>query len=477
MRKVIFLMIILSLLASVTSVHADTSNWWNTDWGYRNTIFINNVITNLTNYQVAINVSYNSSMKNDFSDIRFIDNTTELSYWLQEKVDSQWAYFWVKIPYLNASQQKIIHMYYGNPLESSKSNIQNVMIIGDDFNDDTFDLGRWNYDTTCGEIIELNGVLNLSCTGQSDVHNVVLSVNKTVSDGVLEARIIYNSKNNIGGNQYHTLALSSSDSAIFWWNNEAGVWIYDTSSSVYAVYQSRSMSSYIDTFDTNGYQGQNWQEYKIVRKQYYFNNFYKDKDLKYNHMTNLFSGDSRIILSTETGAIPPSSNFWTAYDWVFVRSYASFEPSVYFESDPVPPLIQIEDRVAKLESEVHNLYNENQLLKSQMENLNSSLQNNTQRVDILESLYNGIVFSIQSLNIYIQNNNNEMLSLKSNVTYLQNSVTNTTGKVNLIYNLLSYSTSSFRHNMICDYMKANSLANFSYFGLTCKINRGKCTCS
>ena len=52
----------------------------------------------------------------DFGDIRFTDSDgiTELSYWMEQKVDGDYAVFWVKIPSIPQSPEtKTIYIYYG----------------------------------------------------------------------------------------------------------------------------------------------------------------------------------------------------------------------------------------------------------------------------------------------------------------------------------------------------------------------------
>jgi len=52
----------------------------------------------------------------DFGDIRFTDSDgiTELSYWMEQKVDGDYAIFWVKIPSIPQSPEtKTIYIYYG----------------------------------------------------------------------------------------------------------------------------------------------------------------------------------------------------------------------------------------------------------------------------------------------------------------------------------------------------------------------------
>ncbi|MEM3455459.1 MAG: LamG domain-containing protein, partial [Candidatus Micrarchaeia archaeon] len=67
--------------------------WWNSSFPYRKQINITSS-TPLTDYQVALNITYNSHMQLDFDDIRFVQGGTKLPYWIEDKVDGQWAYVW-----------------------------------------------------------------------------------------------------------------------------------------------------------------------------------------------------------------------------------------------------------------------------------------------------------------------------------------------------------------------------------------------
>ena len=122
--------------------------WWNTDWQYRRNITINNAQNSntLTNYQVPINITYNSNMQSDFDDLRFTwynpteDSETEIPYWIEDKVDSSWAYVWVNVTEIPSSGTATVYLYYGNPTATSESSIWNVFLY-DDFEDN--DISDW----------------------------------------------------------------------------------------------------------------------------------------------------------------------------------------------------------------------------------------------------------------------------------------------------------------------------------------------
>jgi len=98
--------------------------WWNTTFLYRMPIILNNTnnADTLIDYMVNINVSYNTHMVAAFNDLRFTwtnssnpSSELELNYWIQSKVDSNYANIWLKIPTINGSKNNTMYMYYGNP--------------------------------------------------------------------------------------------------------------------------------------------------------------------------------------------------------------------------------------------------------------------------------------------------------------------------------------------------------------------------
>ena len=107
------------------------SGWYNTFWSRRKPITINNAGSSLTDYQVKVNVTYDSDMKPNFDDIRFADadGSTLLSHWQESYTASTSAIFWVKVPSV-PSGAKTIYMYYGNSSASSASNVSSTFSGG-----------------------------------------------------------------------------------------------------------------------------------------------------------------------------------------------------------------------------------------------------------------------------------------------------------------------------------------------------------
>jgi len=138
---------------------------WLGSWNYRKSHAINGATDAGTGYQVCIKVYYgsgtdgtelvdetiagkvycNSHCNSDFSDIRFTDNdeTTELKYWLQEKVDNSYAIFRVKVNDDLSSGTVTIYIYYGKDDALTTSDGDNTFIFFDHFPGDSLDLTKW----------------------------------------------------------------------------------------------------------------------------------------------------------------------------------------------------------------------------------------------------------------------------------------------------------------------------------------------
>ena len=122
---------------------------WLTGWKYRKKHEINgSTAGSVTDYQIRIKVHYGSGTddgedvyldgkcRNDFGDVRFTgdDGRTLLKYWMEEKVDGDYAIYWVKIPNIPANPDKaIIYIYYGNPDATYDGDPKATFLVYDDW--------------------------------------------------------------------------------------------------------------------------------------------------------------------------------------------------------------------------------------------------------------------------------------------------------------------------------------------------------
>ncbi len=137
---------------------------WLTGWNYRQRFSITNASGAGINYQVFINISYNSRLQTDFDDVRFTDNDgdTLLDAWLEEKSDSNFAEIWVEVADSLETTNVMIYMYYGNSTVSNYWDGPATFLLFDDFNDDSFNTTLWNpvtgYPAEAGGVLEMFGV-------------------------------------------------------------------------------------------------------------------------------------------------------------------------------------------------------------------------------------------------------------------------------------------------------------------------------
>jgi hypothetical protein len=138
-------MLVTLLLCGLPAQRAEASpGWWNTDWSHRKEITISNSLASaLANYQVKIDVSYESAMQADFDDLRFTNaSDIPLDYWLESKTDGSLATVWVEVDSIAASGDTTIYMYYGNDAANSASNGDATFEFFDDFEDG--DISDWS---------------------------------------------------------------------------------------------------------------------------------------------------------------------------------------------------------------------------------------------------------------------------------------------------------------------------------------------
>jgi hypothetical protein len=90
-------------------------------------------------------VSLNEKCRTDFGDVRFTDDdgTTLLDYWMEEKVDGDYAIFWVEVADNLSSANATIYVYYGKSDATNLSNGANTFLFFDDFPGSSYDPDKW----------------------------------------------------------------------------------------------------------------------------------------------------------------------------------------------------------------------------------------------------------------------------------------------------------------------------------------------
>lgn len=135
---------------------------WLAGWQYRKSHIINPQTGAGTNYQIKITVHYgsgsdgdddvycNSHCRTDFGDIRFTDDngTTLLDYWIESKVDSDYAVIWVEVADSLESSSATIYVYYGKadatyPFGNDQDKMNATFLFADHFYGTVLDPSKW----------------------------------------------------------------------------------------------------------------------------------------------------------------------------------------------------------------------------------------------------------------------------------------------------------------------------------------------
>ena len=150
---------------------ADNANWWRCTHPITIT---ERSGSDLTDYQVSVDVTWNPNMKADFSDLRFTDSDgkTPLDYWRESYTASTSARFWVKVPSIPANATKTIYENYGNPSAASAENGSAVFVFFDTFPGTTIDTSKWAGNT--GDASVSGGICTIT---SGNVHAIYTTTN------------------------------------------------------------------------------------------------------------------------------------------------------------------------------------------------------------------------------------------------------------------------------------------------------------
>jgi len=313
---------------------------WLTGWSYRRPITITSTLS-LSNYQILIQVDTASlisagKMRSDGGDIRFTDSdgVTLLSYWIEPgTINTANTRIWVKAPSI-PSGTKTAYVYYGNPSATSQSNGDNTFLLFDDFLGTTLNTSKWgvsyfadpNYGAGTASYSVANGELVLYAPAGSYRAIVVTSLQ---TFGQSEIRMkVYPSRFATYNDVYLWGAVYSlSDFGTHLWDR-GYAWDVDDYNNHRFEYYSSSLS-YVSAFiDTN---------YHV-----YFAKYIPGSQIVKGYDTTTESTITTNIPNTANNAVffecgaphcCSSTDQYLHIDWVFVKNYASSEPSVALGSE------------------------------------------------------------------------------------------------------------------------------------------------
>lgn len=315
--------------------------WFNASFSKCKNITIENTDgATLTNYQVYINVSYDSDMQADFDDLRFSNEscnnapaveTGELDYWIENKLDSSYIDVWVEVDTISGSSNRTISMYYDCGTCASVGDGYATFPAFDHFT--SWNTTKWGSEPahssivggTYLRIIDNGGDSNLFSDEYFGVnYSIRTYVNRSVYGGSCGASqdctvASINWRNSTGWDEVFYHGFDSSTGAV------GNTWRYNTNGQ-YSNYGS----------DTNGWVVHENRRYDTSRC---WANTWEPANENQNRTTSLPTANLNINIRNVLAQ--QSHDLEQMHDWIFVRKYILQEPTHSFgaeesSSDPPP---------------------------------------------------------------------------------------------------------------------------------------------
>jgi hypothetical protein len=191
--------------------------YWNSSWSNRQTITLTGGSSGAqTNYQLLLNITYDSDMQADFDDLRFANATHQIDAWLESNT-TDYALIEVEFPSTPANGvNQTYYVYYGNAEAASDWDIGATFIFGDDF----VNADKWTISDTNAINVE-SGVMRVKAV--SGGKNAYVTSKPTLGDNfVME----YDYKPTAGYTHYGAIsvglteqtAYDGGDNGIFHWH-------------------------------------------------------------------------------------------------------------------------------------------------------------------------------------------------------------------------------------------------------------------
>ena len=314
---------------------------WLGGWQYRKSHVINSASGAGTNYQVRIVAHYgsgtdsgadvylNSHCRTDFGDVRFTDydGETLLDYWMEMKVDGDYAVFWVEVADDLSSSNATIYIYYGKSDATTTSNGTNTFILFDNFDGTDIDFNKWSLigDTGISYSVSSSLLKFWKPSTGSLQRNLSHNLTEISNNYMFEARCrtesddtTYKYKLGVEISNENLVPASASNlvyMAINRWQSSEN-WNWRCEKKVNGVW-SNVANSGSETITTN------WRVFGIARIG---TTFYAFKDYQQKASTTIGTiTNNYVMLYNWLDTV--SSDKYNTYDWARVRKYVSPEPS------------------------------------------------------------------------------------------------------------------------------------------------------
>jgi hypothetical protein len=308
--------------------------WWNTSWSHRKVITLTgNTSGAQTNYQLLLNITYDSNMQSDFDDLRFSNDTYKIDTWLESKVDNSYALIWVEFPSTPANGiDQTYYMYYGNNGVVSDWNGNETFQLFDDFPGSSLDLTTWTVEKSGTTSIDIgSSICTLNVPDDESCHAAIVSVDTFTNEIAIHA---YKKHND---NEYIIIDLGAGPLVGFAMYADSQKSGYQTYYIGYAadytgneIYETSAAGTKVAITNSN-------VEFEAKLSNYYIHEFYYDEN---DLLTWIVDGTTEASVTDSTfSATAKKLMLWQgAYvnagrgadqyiDWVFVRKHVSNPPT------------------------------------------------------------------------------------------------------------------------------------------------------
>jgi len=292
--------------------------WWDVNWNRKKEINITTGdTTTRANVSVLINVTYDSDMKSDFGDLRFVDEEedNELGYWFYNNTyyASSSVEVWIKLNRnISSSSPTRIYMYYENPSVTTSSNISNAFMFADDFDSVIDWTNKW-YSNNQALYATGGGILNVTSTSAL---NEVMSTQSSFTNYIARVRVRrYTSTDQIRMEQPGIKGD---------WDGATEDTKLDADDRIYT------------------YVGSSYS-FKVVGGTDWFYGEYKNPAS--GNANNTVWAENRTIIVNKTGTPDDRTTYpsiWSygtgklgMVDWIFIRGFISDNPSYVFGSEQI----------------------------------------------------------------------------------------------------------------------------------------------
>ncbi len=244
---------------------------------------------------------------------------------MEEKVDGDYAVFWVKVSSIPASPNKTtIYIYYGKPDATSASDGSSTFEFFDDFEGSSLNTSKWYISSTNYSVS--NSILRIN-SGGIGLQN---PLSFKLQDGyMVETRICFVALSSgysgtipeLSSSRFTQSGNANADATVLYMrqnsSSQVWYWIGDGSAATYNVgigyagWTSSAGHWYTTGVSVNGGTLKLWKDYTAVKT---FPAITWHKDLKYISL-GAFHGRPAYDIQD------------TSYDWVRIRKYVEPEPS------------------------------------------------------------------------------------------------------------------------------------------------------